>query len=235
MLRFVRITLIVLVATAGLTGCGGSTPTMHALRSDTTLKSLVREHGIELGRDVRSKGGSLDAALRAFAEFAEIPIANGDLDRDPMSDGLLFEFGVFDFGGVWGNTLTLSFVRQYGMADGDLQQVHLEAHFRSAAFPVILRRTHVEACDGRGCVFRCAYGGATDLIGGERCAISTGTPGRGPSIHSASLWSFDAGEPGTSAARTVWVRLVKESPPFRYLSGHQDLLLGYDVWQESAE
>jgi hypothetical protein len=235
MLRCVRTALILLLAVACLTSCGSSTQAMHALGSDTKLKSLVRERGIRLGRNVGQDDGSLRAALSAFAEFAEIPIAEGDLDRDPMSDGLLFEFGVFDFGGVWGNTLTLSFVRQYGMADGDLQQVHLEAHFPAAALPVILRRTHAEACDGRDCVFRCAYGGASDLVGGERCAVTSEVPGRSPPLHSASLWSFDAGEAGTGAARIAWLRLVKESPPFKYLSSHDDLLLGYEVWQESAE
>jgi hypothetical protein len=230
-----RIALMSLVAATILTACGSHTQSMRALGSETKLKSLAQERGIRLGRDVGDENGSLRAALTAFAEFAAIPIADGDLDPDPMSDGLLFEFGVFDFGGGWGNTLTVSFVRQYGMADGDLQQVHLEAHFRPAAFAAILRRTRVAACDSRECVFRCAYGGASDLVGGERCAVTSGVPERNPSLHSASLWSFDAGEPGTASARARWLKLVEESPPFTYLSSREGLLVGYEIWQESAE
>lgn len=40
---------------------------------------------------------------------------------------------MFDFGRPWGKTFELSFVRQYATADGDLQQIHLVAHFPPTA------------------------------------------------------------------------------------------------------
>jgi hypothetical protein len=208
---------------------------MHAAGSDARLKSLLRERGIQLGRASAARAGSLRSALEAFVDFAAIPVTSGELEPEPLSDGLLYEFGVFDFGDVWGKTLTLSLVRQYGMTGGDLQQVHLEAHFRPAVLAAILRRTRAEPCDsGTGCTYRCAYGGTSDLIG-ERCTVKAATPAPGRSLQSASMWSFDTGEAGTIAAREAWVSLVEESPPFKYLSAHRDLLLGYQVWQDSAE
>ena len=41
--------------------------------------------------------------------------------------------GVFDSGEPWGRTFELSFVRQYATVDGDLQQVHLVAHYPASA------------------------------------------------------------------------------------------------------
>jgi hypothetical protein len=81
-----------------------------------------------------------------------------------MADALWFEADAYDFGRKWGRTFEVSFVRQHGMKNGDLQQVHLVAHFSPLVFTRIRSRIRVISCAGRfdrdhppGCIALCSY------------------------------------------------------------------------------
>ncbi len=176
------------------------------------LTSLLRESGVTPGkRSVKSKQ-SLGSAWAAFKEFAAVPVQRSELSDEPLSDGLLFEFGVFAFGGKWGKTFQLNFVRQLATADGDLQQVHLVVHFAPATFERIKNRVKAAPCaDAEGCAARCSFV-ETDILGSS-CVLSLARDrtarSTGHELASASVWSFDTGGSDTQAQRTSWTRSSK--------------------------
>jgi hypothetical protein len=205
---------------------------------ETRLRSLLRERGVRVGSSGTNSMQSLRLAWAAFKEFAAVPVRPSELSDDPLSDGLLFEFGVFDFGGKWGKTFQLSFVRQLATADGDLQQVQLVAYFEPVAFDRMKSRIKVARCAEAGsCAARCTFE-HTDAFVGDPCALSrtAGRPARPADrmLASASAWSFDTGGSSAKAQRTSWIRFVERSPMFREAAGTLQPL-GYEVWQGSAD
>jgi hypothetical protein len=105
---------------------------MHVAESKARLMSLLGERGVELGPN-RKDPRTLSTAWEAFKAFAALPVDSSDLSSYEPNDDLLYEFGVYDWGDHWGKTFQVSFTRQYGTADGDIQQVQLVAHYPPSA------------------------------------------------------------------------------------------------------
>jgi hypothetical protein len=198
---------------------------MHVEDGSTRLNSLLVERGVRASADSTSSPRSLRAAWRAFKEFAAVPAEGGELSDEPLSDGLLFEYGLLD------KSFELNLVRQLATADGDLQQVHLDVHFAPADVATISEATRARRCaEEEECPARCVFGSKPALFG-TPCAAS---PGGGRVPRSVSAWSFDTGGSGTDEQRASWIRFVDGSLAF------QEALfklkpLRYEVWQESAE
>jgi hypothetical protein len=99
---------------------------MHVAGSVERLRALLVEEGVPLGRGKQPAAASVADAWTAFQRYAALPVVESDLGEGP-NDDLLYEAGVFDWG-----AFELSLVRQFGTADGDIQQVSLVAHFAPA-------------------------------------------------------------------------------------------------------
>jgi len=128
--------LVIVSMLCAVAGCGSSVADEKGMRvagSEARLVSLLANRGVNAGRNPRSEPPPLRSAWEAFKEFAALPVAASDLTSDEPNDDLLYEDGVYDWGDEWGETFEVSFVRQYGTADGDIQQVHLVAHYPSSA------------------------------------------------------------------------------------------------------
>jgi hypothetical protein len=179
--------------------------------------------------------GSISAAWRAFSAFAKLPVSKQDISDDPMADALLFEFGTFDWGDKWGKTFEVDFVRQLGMRDGDLQQVHLVAHFPARVGQQIMNRLGVAACpDGGSCAARCSYPGHHALVG-KPCRITSQRDTTEHTLDSAYTWSYDTGGSGVSGQRSSWIAFVASSPALRAVQANGGRALGYQVWRDSAD
>jgi hypothetical protein len=201
------------------------------------LTSLLRANGVSVETDARTKPAPLASAWTAFRQFAALRVSQNDLENDPMADAFLFEVGTYDSSAKWGRTLEVSFVRQYGMKDGDLQQVHLIAHFRPRAFDEIRSQIRVSSCAPHvpGCVALCSYAGRNQLTGSP-CRIVAGSTARAADrkLDDVSAWSFDTGVAAREAQRRSWIAFVDSSPLLlRTLASKE--LLGYEVRQESVE
>jgi len=167
---------------------------MRVADGGTRLKAILGASHVTIGPEAQ-RPGSLGSAWKAFQRFAALPAASGDLSDEDLSDGLLFEAGTYpdvtaSFAGGGKKTFQLDFVRQFATADGDLQQVHLVAHYPAKSFP-----------------------GAFE----------------------GGLWSFDTGGSSVAEERDNWESLVEVSSIFRKALTRDDQLLGFEVWQESAE
>jgi hypothetical protein len=129
--------LVASVALLGVvSGCGGRVEDgsqMRVAESKARLVSLLGERGIKVGLNRQERPPSMRAAWEAFKAFASLPVASSDLGSYEPNDDLLYEFGVYDWGDEWGRTFQVSFTRQYGTADGDIQQVQLVAHYPPSA------------------------------------------------------------------------------------------------------
>jgi hypothetical protein len=235
--RELRFFCVVLLALPFVAGCGSEEVErgIHVRQGEARLASLLRKRDVTPGSTKPML--PLSVAWAAFKEFAAVPVRPSELSDEPLSDGLLFEFGVFDFGGKWGETLQVIFVRQLTTADGDLQQVHLVAHFTPSAFDEIRERINVALCaEAQGCAARCVFEG-TDALVGDRCVLTLAAGQAAPAdrvLGSAGAWSFDTGGISTEAQRASWIAFVESSPVFRQLAGELEPL-GYEVWQDSAE
>ncbi len=209
---------------------------MHVAGSDARLRALLRERNVAVGVRSPQPSRSFSAAWSAFKRFTSIRVDPSDLDSELPNDDLLYEFGVFDFGSKWGRTFELSFVRQYATADGDLQQVHLVAHFPPAAFADIQHRLRAVACsEGSHCAADCYFEGNDNVIG-TPCVVASragGSPGR--RVKSVVLWAAATGTDEPDTQRRRWIEFVEGSPAFAYVLAHRLRLIGYEVWQESAE
>jgi hypothetical protein len=204
-------------------------------QGETRLSALLRQHGVVLGRT--GAAHPLRAAWRAFQKFARVPVQRSELANGPLSDGLLFEFGVSEASEQWGKTFHLSFVRQLATADGDLQQVHLAAHFEPTTFEKIRRRLSATRCaDPDRCLTRCSFDEMT--LVGTPCAVSLRTrllrASAEEPLVAAHAWSFDADGSDTAAQRDRWMTFVENSPVFR-IAAREFQPRGYELWQESAE
>jgi hypothetical protein len=132
--RNVAIAAAIASAAVLITSCGShARESISVPQGGTRLAALLRKHGVRPGHDVERRA-SFAAAWAAFKEFAAVPVDRRELTGDSLDDGFLFEAGVFDFGGRWGETFEVSFVRQLATRDGDLQQVHLVVHFPSGSW-----------------------------------------------------------------------------------------------------
>jgi hypothetical protein len=210
-------------------GCGSTSgvPAMHVEDGSTRLNSLLLERGVRATADSTSSPRPLRAAWRAFKEFVAVPVNGGELSDEPLSDSLLFEYGLFGSD----NSFELSLVRQLATADGDLQQVHLDVRFASGAVATIEEATRARKCaDEEGCAARCVFGSKAALFG-TPCAAS---PGGGRVPRSVSAWSFDTGGSGTDEQRASWIRFVEGSLAFQE-AAFKLKPLRYEVWQDSAE
>jgi hypothetical protein len=165
------------------------------------------------------KPAPLSSAWRAFEQFAALRVSSGDLEDDPMADALLFEAGTYDFGGKWGRSFEVTFVRQYGMKNGDLQQVHLVAHFAPLVFDRIRSGMKVIACAARferdhppGCIALCSYAGRHQLLGSP-CRVVDGGTARsgGRTLQDLTVWSYDTGGSGVDAQHRSWLAFVDRS------------------------
>lgn len=158
------------------------------------LRAILATSGVTIGPGAE-RPGSLSTAWAAFQRFAALEVASGDLSGEELDDGLLFEAGTYSpataqFVKGGGETFQLGFVRQFETADGDLQQLHLVAHYPAKPFPGVLEE---------------------------------------------GLWSFDTGGSSVDAQRGSWESTVEESPAFQQALSHDEQILGFEVWQESAE
>ena len=72
--------------------------------------------------------GDVRAAWQAFEDFAATPVRASDLARDDAAEGLLYEYGVYDFGAPWHETFQLDWTRQFATRDDDTWQVRLTVH-----------------------------------------------------------------------------------------------------------
>jgi hypothetical protein len=223
-------------------GCGGgsSRPTIRVSQSVPRLRALLGSAGVVVG--TRAKPAPLASAWRAFERFAVIPVSRGDLQNDPMADGLLFEAGTYDSGADWGRTFELAFVRQYAMKDSDLQQVHLVAHFAPAVFEQIRSATHVISCGTHfvadppvGCASLCSYLGRHQLIGTPCRVVARGrTTSRARDLEDLTVWSYDTGGTDPEAQHESWLSYVNASTILRRALTSRGLL-GYELWQDSAD
>ncbi|ONH57035.1 hypothetical protein CcI49_26790 [Frankia sp. CcI49] len=69
---------------------------------------------------------------QAWAVFLDFAAVRFDVPDEPNADGLLYQFGIFDFGG--GSAFRLAPVRQFARFDDDEYiQVHLEIQFAPSA------------------------------------------------------------------------------------------------------
>jgi hypothetical protein len=235
---------LVLCAVVFLSGCGASTsePSIRVADSIPRLTSLLRSNGVKIRTDTQTKPAPLASAWKAFSQFAALSVSRKDLENDSMADALLFEAGTYDFGGRWGRTFQLSFARQYGMKDGDLQQVHLIAYFEPQVFDEIRSQIGVISCAANfqrhhppGCAALCSYAGRHQLIGSPCRLITRGTAGfAGSSLEDVTVWSYDTGGGTDDAQRRRWVSFVGSSMILRRALTNKRLL-GYEVWQESVE
>ena len=213
---------------------------MPAADSATRLTSLLQQNGVEVITVRGQKPAPLGKAWHAFEQFAALDVAGGDVE----DDAFLFEAGVYDSGTKWGRTFMLDFVRQYGMKDGDIQQVHLTAHFPPEVFDQIRSQIRVVSCGEKfsppvpDCEGACMYAGQESLetLLGSPCRIvpasMAGRPGR--TLGDLSVWSYQTGGDSTGEQHTTWLSSVDASLVLqRALLSKQ--LLGYEVFQESAE
>jgi hypothetical protein len=106
---------------------------MRVADSKSRLMAFLRERGIKVGPNAEQGPESLRLAWEAFKSFAAIPVASGELTSFEPNDDFLYEFGTYDWGDKWGKTFQVDFVRQYGTADGDIQQVRLAAYYPASA------------------------------------------------------------------------------------------------------
>ena len=237
-----RIPFIGLAAAVVLLGtaCGsdpGSGPSqagaMRAAASATRLRALLAAAHVPVGRGKTPAASSFSAAWATFQRFARIPVDRRDLSGDEPNDDLLFEFGVFE-SNFWGTSFEVEFTRQYGMASGDLQQVHLVVHFPVAAFIAITRNLRATPClRGAGCVFSCFFAGNDVLVPHPCRVVAQGTGGY--RVGDMTLWASQTAGSDVSTQRMHWNEGVESSPVFRALLSRHIRPDGYEVWQESAE
>lgn len=210
---------------AGLAaGCGGSRAPGGGLRVADTAPRLEALLAANHVRPLAAHPGTLEQAWRAFRRFAALPVARDQLQPDPTSDQLLLEVGVF------AGTFDVDLVRQFLMKDGDIQQLHLDAHFPAARFPPLRDSIHDSGCllGGQRCPTRCFFVGLRDLVG-SKCMLSTGRPNGWRALQSFLVWSDDAG------GRDRWVAFLDSWPLFQRILAEAGEPLGYDVWRDSVE
>src|SRR5436190_3539760 len=137
--KLVLIALVVVAAQpsgwadARVAPVGGSTErAMTVKQAGERLRTLLRKRGVHVGYR-RSRGG-VQAAWRAFRDFAATPVRKSGLAGDSMDDGLLYEYGAFDFGAPWRKTFQLAWTRQFTTRDEDIWQVQFTIHLRAGAF-----------------------------------------------------------------------------------------------------
>ena len=206
---------------------------MHVAASAARLRAMLAEAHVPVGRGTTPAAPSFPAAWRAFQRFALISVDRRDLSGEEPNDDLLFEFGVFE-SNFWGTSFEVEFTRQYGMASGDLQQVHLVVHFPAAAFIAITRSLRATPCLlGAGCIFSCFFAGNDALVPHPCRVVAQGTGGY--RVGDMTLWASQTAGGDASADRTNWVEGVESSPVFRALLSRHVRPDGYEVWQESAE
>ena len=220
--------------------CGGESgrspnepASIRVAASATRLRALLAQAQVPVGRGTTPAAPSFPAAWRAFQRFARIPVDGRDLSGDEPNDDLLFEFGVFE-SNFWGTSFEVEFTRQYGMASGDLQQVHLVVHFPVAAYIAITRNLRATPClRGAACDFSCFFAGNDALVPHPCRVVAQGTGGY--RVGDMTLWASQTTGGDASAQRTHWVDGVESSPVFRALLSSHVRPDGYEVWQESAE
>jgi hypothetical protein len=218
-----------IVALAAGCGSGGDEHAIHVKDGASRLASLLRARGVRLSQDANGPR-PLRVAWRAFKDFASVPVRGSELSDDAGSDALLVEYGLFDSTRSSGRTFQLSFVRQLGTREGDLQQVHLDVSFGRRAFATISRQIRARKCaEGEECPARCVFGSKSALFG-TPCAESPA--GRVPT--SVTAWSFDTGGSGTDEQRASWISFVEASAAFQEAACELKPVR-YEVWQESAE
>jgi len=237
--------LLALCAVVVLTACGSSTsesnPPLHVTDSAARLTSLLQQHGVDLIVVRGQRPAPLGRAWQAFEQFAALDVAGGDVE----DDAFLFEAGVFDSGTKWGRTFMLDFVRQYGMKDGDIQQVHLTAHFPAKVFDELRSQIRVVSCGEKfsptpvpDCDGNCSYVGQDALkhLLGSPCRIVPATmAGRaGRTLSDLSVWSYQTGGGSTGEQHASWLSSVDASLVLQHALLSRRLL-GYEVYQGSAE
>jgi hypothetical protein len=229
-------TAITLVASScgGQAGSRSGAPeSMRAATSAARLKALLAAAQVPVGRDKTPAAPSFPAAWSAFQRFARIPVDRHDLSSDEPNDDLLFEFGVFE-SNFWGTSFEVELTRQYGMASGDLQQVHLVVHFPVAAFIAIARSLRATPClPDAHCAFGCFFADDDALVP-HACKVVPDDAG-GYRVRDMTLWASQTAGGDESAQRVHWIEGVESSPVFRALLAHHVGPTGYEVWQDSAE
>jgi hypothetical protein len=204
------------------------------------LKTLLRTKHVRIA-DRHPTAASVGSAWEAFKAFAAAPVASGQLSNDDLNDGLLFEFGTFDFGGKWGKTFEMDFVRQFATRNGDLQQLHLVIHFTPQVFRQLRGHIKAEACSRHAadCVASCSYAdsqGAAGLLG-TPCTLTLDAPDPASPhvLTGASVWSFDTRGEGQTEKRESWTTVVESSPLFRRVVSQHLRPIGFEVWRDSAD
>jgi hypothetical protein len=139
----------------------------------------------------------------------------------------------------------LDFVRQYAMEDGDIQQVHLTAHFRPEVFDEIRSRIRVVSCGESfsptpvpDCEGDCIYVGQDalkHLLGSPCRLVPASMAGRaGRTLQDLVVWSDRTGADSTDAQHAMWLSSVDASLVLQHALLSKQLL-GYEVYQGSAE
>lgn len=226
------------VAALVIAGCGGEgsrtgqPAAMHVPASAARLRALLASAHVPVGRGKAPTAGSFPAAWAVFRHFGRIPVDSHDLSGDQPNDDLLFEFGVFE-SNYYGTSFEVELTRQYGMASGDLQQVHLVVHFPVRAYIAITRGLRATTCvPGGSCVFRCFFADDDAFVPRPCRVVRQGAVGY--RVKDMTLRASQSGG-DLSAQRTDWIEGVDSSPVFRALLARHVRPDGYDVWQESAE
>jgi hypothetical protein len=206
---------------------------MRVAASAARLRGLLAAAHVPVRRGTTPAVASFPEAWKAFRRFARIPVDRRDLSGDEPNDDLLFEFGVFE-SHYWGTSFELELSRQYAMASGDLQQVHLVVHFPVAAFIAITRNLEATPClPGSGCVFSCFFAGDDALVP-HRCRVVAHETG-GYRVGDMTLWASQTGGSDASTQRSHWIAGVESSPVFRALLSRHVRPDGFEVWQDSAD
>lgn len=226
--------VVLVVAACG--GKAGSRPgepaPMHVAAGATRLRALLLGAHVPVGRGKTPAAPSFPDAWVVFQRFARIPVDRHELGGNQPDDDLLYEFGVFE-SNFWGTSFEVEFTRQYAMASGGLQQVHLLVHFPVAAFIAITRGLRATPClAGDGCAFRCFFAGGA-LVPQPCRVVARGT--NGYRVGDMTLWASQTGGSDVSAQRTRWITSIESSPVFRALLSRRVRPDGFEVWQESAE
>ena len=100
----------------------------------------------------------------------------------------------------------------------------------------------VISCAGRferdhppGCIALCSYAGRHQLLGSPCRLVDGGTASSaGRTLQDLTVWSYDTGGSGVDAQHRSWVAFVGRSLLLRRALASSQLL-GYEVWQDSAE
>jgi len=226
--------LLAAIAAIGIAGCGGraNPAEMHVAASATRLRALLVAAHVPIGRGKSPTAASFPAAWTVFQRFGRLPVDSHDLSGEQPDDDLLYEFGVFE-SNFYGTSFEVELTRQYELAGGDIQQVHLVVHFPVAAYIAITRHLRATTCVPGSCAFRCFFAD-DDAIVPHPCRLVS-QRARGYRVNDMTLWASQTSGDDVSAQRANWIQGVASSPVFRGLLLRQVRPDGYEVWQESAE